>query len=149
MPLSNGLLIVSDGEAPPGEDRVYMKSLYDMFHHTNPHSLVSLPFLGALKHYFDVNDFSQIKNALTELYQNLSYITLSGARDFEFSAVFDLAARISYLIKVATLSNINQMERVDRENAYKINESVSFISKTEKPLEAVIDVIGEDIEHKK
>ena len=149
MPLSNGLLIVSDGEAPPGEDRVYMKSLYDMFHHTNPHSLVSLPFLGALQHYFDVNDFSQIKNALTELYQNLSYITLSGARDFEFSAVFDLAARISYLIKVATLSNINQMERVDRENAYKINESVSFISKTEKPLEAVIDVIGEYIEHKK
>ena len=120
-----------------------------MFHHTNPHSLVSLPFLGALQHYFDVNDFSQIKNALTELYQNLSYITLSGARDFEFSAVFDLAARISYLIKVATLSNINQMERVDRENAYKINESVSFISKTEIPLEAVIDVIGEDIEHKK
>ena len=149
MPLSNGLLIVSDGEAPPGEDRVYMKSLYDMFHHTNPHSLVSLPFLGALQHYFDVNDFSQIKNALTELYQNLSYITLSGARDFEFSAVFDLAARISYLIKVATLSNIKQMERVDRENAYKINESVSFISKTEIPLEAVIDVIGEDIEHKK
>ena len=111
--MSNGLLIVSDGEAPPGEDRVYMKSLYDMFHHTNPHSIVSLPFLGALQHYFNVNDFSQIKNALTELYQNLSYITLSGARDFEFSAVFDLAARISYLIKVATLSNINQMERVD------------------------------------
>ena len=79
----------------------------------------------------------------------MSYITLSGARDFEFSAVFDLVARISSLIKAATLSNIDQMERVNRENAYKINESVSFISKTEKPLEAVVDVIGDDIEHKK
>ena len=67
----------------------------------------------------------------------------------EFSAVFDLVARISYLIKAATLSNIDQMERVNRGNAYKINESVSFISKTEKPLDAVVDVIGEDIEHKK
>ena len=79
----------------------------------------------------------------------MSYITLSGARDFEFSAVFDLVARLSYLIKAATLLNIDQMERVNRENAYKINGSVSFISKTEKPLQAVIDVIGEDIEHKK
>lgn len=121
LPLSNGLLVVPDGEAPPGEDRVNMKSLY-MFHDTNSHSLVSLQFLGTLQYYFDVNDFTQIKNALTELHQNLSYITLSGARDFEFTAVSYLVARISYLIKATTRANIDKMERTDRENAYKINE---------------------------
>ena len=122
LPLSSGLLIFPDGDAPPGEDGVNMKSLHDMFRHTNSRGLVSLPFLGALQYYFNVNDFTQIKNALTELYQNLSYITLSGAREFEFSAVSDLVARISYLIKAATLANKDQMEKTDIENAYKINE---------------------------
>ena len=31
LPLSNGLLVVPDGDAPPGEDRVNMKNLYEMF----------------------------------------------------------------------------------------------------------------------
>ena len=34
LPLSNGLLVITDGDpppAPPGEDRVNMKSLYEMF----------------------------------------------------------------------------------------------------------------------
>ena len=69
LPLPNGLLTVPDGDAPPGEDRVNMKSLYEMFRHTNSDG----HFLGALQYYFGVNDFTQIKNALTELYQNLSY----------------------------------------------------------------------------
>ena len=43
LPLSNGLLIVPDGDVPVGEDRVNMKSLYDMFRHTYySHGLVSL-----------------------------------------------------------------------------------------------------------
>ena len=94
LPLSSGLLIFPDGDAPPGEDGVNMKSLY-MFRHTNFRGLVSSPFWGALQYYFDANDLTQIKNALTELYQNLSYITLIGAREFQFSAVSDLVARIS------------------------------------------------------
>ena len=149
LPLSSGLLIFPDGDAPHGEDGVNMKSLYDMFRHTNFCGLVSSPFWGALQYYFDANDLTQIKNALTELYQNLSYITLIGAREFEFSAVSDLVARISYLIKAATLANKDQMEKADKENAYKVNECVSFVPKTEKPLDVVIDVIGEDIKYKK
>ena len=31
LPLSNGLLIYPDGEAPPGADRVNMKNLYELF----------------------------------------------------------------------------------------------------------------------
>ena len=79
MPLSNGLLVVPDGDPPP-EDRVNMKSLYNIFRHTNSQGLVSLPLLGVLQFYLKKKDFSLIKKALTELYQNLSYITLSEAR---------------------------------------------------------------------
>ena len=40
IPLSNGLLVIPDGDPPPGEDRVNMKNLYEMFRHTNSHELV-------------------------------------------------------------------------------------------------------------
>ena len=44
LPLSNGLLVIPDGYPPPGKDRVNMKSLYEMFKHTNSHGLVLCPF---------------------------------------------------------------------------------------------------------
>ena len=56
LPLPNGLLIVPDGDAPEGEDRVNMKSLHDMFRHTYSHSLVSLSFLRVIHYYFDATD---------------------------------------------------------------------------------------------
>ena len=77
LPLSNSLLVISDGDPPPGEDRVNMKNLYEMFKHTNFQGLVSLPFLDLIQYYLGKNDFSLMKNALTELYSNLLYITLS------------------------------------------------------------------------
>ena len=46
------------------------------------------------------------KNALTELYSNLSNITFSGARDFRFDAISDLTVKLSFLLKQATLRNI-------------------------------------------
>ena len=103
-------------------------------------------FWGFFNIILKKNDFRQIKKALTKLYQNLSYITLSGARDFEFAVISDLIARISFLMKLAARSNIAEMET---ENVYKINKTVSFVPKTEKPLDVVIDILGEDVEHKK
>ena len=44
LPLSNGLLIVPDGDAPPGEDKINLKQLYNLFKHAKSHGLVSLPF---------------------------------------------------------------------------------------------------------
>ena len=149
LPLSNGLLIVPDGDVRVGEDRVNRKSLYDMFRHTYSHGLVSLQFLGAIHYYFDATDQRLIKNAITELYRNLSYIALSGARDFEFNNVSDLIARISFLIKSASKQNTKNKEREDQENAYKINNSILFVPKTEDPLDIVIDILDDNIEHKK
>ena len=76
LPLANGRLIVPDGDVPEGDDRVNIKCLYDIFRRPY-HGLVSLPFLGVIHYYFDATDQLLIKNALTELYRNLFYITLS------------------------------------------------------------------------
>ena len=137
-------MTVPDGDAPAGEDRVNKKSLYDMFRHTYSHGLLSLPFLGAIHYYFDATYQHLIKNALTELHRNLSYITLSGARDFEFN-VSDLITRISFLTKSPSMQNTKNMEREDWENAYKINNSILFVPKIDDPLDVVIDILDDNI----
>ena len=81
LPLSNSLLVVPDGYAPL-EEKLNMRHLYDLFKNTNSHGIVSLPFLGLIQFYLEENDHKLIKNAISELYYNLSYMTLSGARDF-------------------------------------------------------------------
>ena len=47
------------------------------------------------------------------------------------------------------MQNTKNMEREDRENAYKINNSISFVPKTDNPLDVIIDILDDDIEHKK
>ena len=105
LPTFNGLLVVPDGEAPPGENKINMKQLYDLFKNTGSHVLVSLPFLGLLLHYFKDSDLRFIKNATTELYKNISYMSSSGARDCEFNADSDLIAHLPFLINKDTLEN--------------------------------------------
>ena len=41
------------------------------------------------------------------------------------------------------------MEKTDIQNAYNINKNVFFVPKKEDPLDVVIDIIDESIEHKK
>ena len=106
LPLTNSLLTVSDGEAPDGTDKINLKNLYEMFRDTNSHGLVSLQFLDALGIFFGLDTFVP-KNAITELYKNLSYETLSGARNFEFNAISDLLSGLSFMIK----SQLYQIER--------------------------------------
>ena len=43
--------------------------------------------------------------AITELYRNLSYGTLSGARDFSFDSVSDLTSGINFKIKELIVLN--------------------------------------------
>ena len=73
-----------------------------MFRHAKSHGLVSVPFLGAIHNYFNGKEFHQIKNALTELYKNLSYATSSGARTFEFDAISKLIGKVIFLIEGST-----------------------------------------------
>ena len=102
LPLTNGLLIVPDGEVPDGTEKINLKLLYEMFKDTQSHELVSIPFLCALGIFVGLN-ISIPKYALTELYKNLSYETLSGARNLEFEAISNLVGEISFQIKNSNL----------------------------------------------
>ena len=55
LPLSNSLLIVPDGDAPPDE-KLDTKQLYDLFKNADSHGIVSLPFLGLIQFYLEEND---------------------------------------------------------------------------------------------
>ena len=140
---------MSDGDAPP-EEKLNMRHFYDLFKNTNSHGIVSLPFLGLIQYYLEENDHSLIKNTTTEHYYNLSYMTLSGGRDFRFDDISELTARLSILLKHATLGN-NKLREIGNENlAKKINEERIFEPKIEDPLDEVIEIIDvPDIEHKK
>ena len=80
LPTFNGLLVVPEGDAQPGGNKINMKLLYDLFKNTGSNGLVSLPFLGLLPHFFESSqDLKFIKDATTELYKNLFHMSLSGA----------------------------------------------------------------------
>ena len=138
-----------DRDAPP-EEKLNMRHLYDLFKNTNLHGIASLPFLGLIQYYLEENDHSLIKNATSELYFNLSYMTLSGARDFRFDDVSELTARLSILLKHATLENNHLREIENKTLAKKINDERIFEPNIEDPLDEAIEIIDvRDIEHKK
>ena len=76
-----------------------------MFQGTKSHGHVSLQFLCALEIFFG-EDAIISKNALTKLYYNLSYETLSGGRNFNFESISDLVADMIFPKKKLTLSNL-------------------------------------------
>ena len=123
LPTFNGLLVVPDGEAQPGENKINMKQLYDLFKNADSHGLVSLPFLGLLLHFFESSqDLQYIKDATTELYKNLSYMTLSGSKNLEFDAVSDFIARLSFIIKGNAVKNLKQRQIDNELLAKKLND---------------------------
>ena len=149
LPLSNSLLVVPDGNAPPDE-KVNMRQLYDLYKNTKSQGLVSLPFIGLLQCYLEENNQSLIKNAIAELCYNLGYEKLSGARNFNFDAVSDLTARLSFLLKHATLRNRKLREIENEALAQKINSGRTFKTKIKDSLDDVIEIIDmPDVEHKK
>ena len=59
-------------------------------------------------------DKSVPKSAITELYKNLSYETLSGARHLSFQAVSDLISKVSFQMKHSTPLNRKRKRRTGR-----------------------------------
>ena len=120
-----------------------MKQSYDLFKNKGSHGLVSLPLLGLLLHFFKDSDLRFIKNATAELYKNLSYMSLSGARDFEFNVFSDLIAHLSFLIKKDTLENKKMRDLENELFAKKINETRIFEPKIQDLLDDVIEIFDE------
>ena len=140
-----------DGDAQPGENKINMKQLYELFKNTGSHGLVSLPFLGLLLHFFESSqDLKFTKDATTELCKNLSYMSLSGARNFEFDAVSDFIVHLSFIIKGNTTENIKMREIENDLLAKKINDGRIFEPKIQDPLDDVIEILDDpNPEHKK
>ena len=127
-----------------------MRQLYGLFKNTNSHRLVLLPILGLIQYYLEENDHSLIKNSTSELCFNLSYTTLSGTRDFRFDDVSELTARLSILLKHATLGNKHLRETENETLEKKIYEGRIFEAKIEDPPDEVVEIIDvPNIEHKK
>ena len=86
LPLANGILSIPNGETPDGSKEISLKNLYKMFKDTESHGLVSVQFLSALNLFFGGN-LQLSKNAITELYKNLSLETLSSERQVDFEQI--------------------------------------------------------------
>ena len=148
LPLTNGLLIVPDREVPEGTEKINLKLLYEMFKNTQSHGLVSIQFLCALGIFFGLN-ISIPKYALMELDKNLSYETLSGARDLEFEAISDLVGEISFQIKNSTLLDIKRKEEQDKESSLDIKKSHDFFGEPKKFEKELKEDLYKDLEHEK
>ena len=111
-----------------------------MFKDSQSHGLVSIQFLCACGIFFEL-DISIPKNALTELYKNLSQETLSGARDLTFEAISELVAEISFQIKNSTPFNTKRKEEQDKDSSLNIKKSHEFFNEPDKFKKEV----GEDL----
>ena len=87
------------------------------------------------------------KNAITELYKNLSYATLSGANNFNFDAVSDLTGRLRFPIKKSTLANRDRREKKDAEKAKEITDTTTFVELPDPLEQAIVDDLFKNLEH--
>ena len=102
LSLTNGLLPVLDGETPPDVKKISLKRLYEFFKDTKSHRLLSQKFLSALNLFF-WGSIENSRNTINELYQNLAFQTLSGAREIQFEWISDLVLHITYRLQHSIL----------------------------------------------
>ena len=95
-------------------------------------------FLCALGICFWV-DKSIPKSAITELYKNLLYETLSGARDFNFQAVSDLVSEVSFQIKRLTVLNRKKKEEKHNKSNLQIQEERDFFKQPDQFEEELVE----------
>ena len=77
-------------------------------------------------------------------------MTLSGARDFQFEAVSDLTAKLSFLLKQATINNTRVRELEHLATAKLINDERNFEPTIQGELDELLEILDEsDIELKK
>ena len=99
-----------------------------MLKQTKSHGLLSFHFLCALNIFSGRNIFL-LKNALTELYCNLSFETLSGSRDFNFEVISDLTAGMNFQMKHSTLLNLKRKSEQDKKSSNDTKNYHEFFKK--------------------
>ena len=83
VPLTNGPLPVPDRKTPDDSEKISIKTFYEIFKNKKSPRLFSLQILSALNIFFG-GDISLSKDAITELYENFPFRTLSGGQQIEF-----------------------------------------------------------------
>ena len=87
------------------------------------------------------------KYTFTELYQNLSYETLSGTRNREFENVSNIIGELGFFIKQSILASIKRKEH--EKSIQEIEKKTrTFVEMPDEGSEEVIDGSFKDIEHK-
>ena len=87
--------------------KILIKKLYEEFRRTLSHGIISVTFLCALNLSF-AGDLSYPKNALSELYYNLSFQVLSD--EYELSTSYDATRNLTADISI----NIENSIRSDQ-----------------------------------
>ena len=106
-------------------EKINLKNLYQLFKYAKSHGIVSLHFLCLLGVFLVFDPLSQ--NALTELYQNLSYETLSRTRNHKFESVCDFISELSFFINRSTLANIIKKEEGDKEVLERLKKHIILL----------------------
>ena len=136
--MTSGLIIVPDGEVPEGEEKKDLESLYEIFRKTRSHGFVSIQFLGVLGIFFGAG-VKESRNAITELYKNLLYSTLSRGSDFNFDAISEFIGTLSFSIKKSTLANRDRKEAEDAKKAREIIDTTTFVELPDPYEQEILD----------
>ena len=106
-----------------------------------------MQFLVGLGMFFGAG-VKEAGNSITDLYKNLSYLTLSGGNNFNYDAVFDFIGKLSFPIKKWTLANRDRKEIEDAEKAKEII-GTTFVDLPDLFQQEILDTLFTDTEHKK
>ena len=107
-----------------------------------------MQFLVGLGMFFGAG-VKEAGNSITNLYKNLSYLTLSGGNNFNYDAVSDFIGKLSFPIKKSTLANRDRKEIEDAENAKEIINTTTFVELPDPFEQEILDTLSTGIEHKK
>ena len=125
--MTNGLLPVPDGETSPGAQKISLKWLSEHFKDTKSHGPVSLQFLSALN--FFRGSIESLRNTISELYQNLIFETLSGAREMQFEWISDLVLHITYKLQHSFSLNTEKKDSDTKKHNDLVKEKYNFDKK--------------------
>ena len=131
----NGCLLLTDGlsPVPVGEttlsaDKISLKRLYELFKDTKFHGLVSIQFLSAVYLSFG-GSIENSKNTISEHYQNLTFETLSGARQIQFGWILDLVLHITYKLQHSFLLSTEKKDPDTKKYDDSVKEKYDFDEK--------------------
>ena len=114
-----------DGETSPGAQKISLKWLSEHFKDTKSHGPVSLQFLSALNLFFR-GSIESLRNTISELYQNLIFETLSGAREMQFEWISDLVLHITYKLQHSFSLNTDKKDSDTKKHNDLVKEKYNF-----------------------